>query len=442
MRAIRTIRSAVAIASLASTLAAQNAVNTINPLISRRNDPPPLMTTAIDANGNYVLLAILFAPLGTKVEVAPILNIGPAESVLAGQAVAARARAQAFADAQAPDDAPVAIPPNGPGLNIPDPDEFGFDPWDLPDPPDPFMVPDAPSPFDDPPDPFGDPFGDLPNPPMDLPPLPPGARPADGGKAASSNSYSPNAFTVFNDNSVEIVNGSTKPASLIKIPVGRNPAGIVNLPDGSGAWVTNSGAGTVSVIQGTSVVATIPLPGVNLDGIAMTPDGTRAYVSNFDNVSQAVYVLDVASRKLIATLPAGPYPAIIRVIPDGSQAWVTSIYGNGLEVIDTATNTVIKTLGGMSGAWGLAFNPTGTRAYVAGSTSGTVYVLDTTTFKIVATIAVGPEPRDIVCTGRFLFVTDMETDSITQVDVRTNKVVRTITVGPGQIDVGFLTTTN
>jgi hypothetical protein len=33
-----------------------------------------------------------------------------------------------------------AIPPNGPGLNIPDPDDFGFQPWDLPDPPDPWTV--------------------------------------------------------------------------------------------------------------------------------------------------------------------------------------------------------------------------------------------------------------------------------------------------------------
>src|SRR5580704_1635453 len=177
MRATRITRSAVAITSLAATLAAQTATTTINPLISRRNDPPPLMTTAIDENGNYVLLAILFAAFGTNIEVAPILNIGPASSVLAGEAVAARARRRSSGSTQAPDNASVAIPPNGPGLNIPDPDEFGFDPWDIPDPPDPFMVPDTPSPFTDPPDPFGDPYGSLPEPPMDLPPLPGGDLP-------------------------------------------------------------------------------------------------------------------------------------------------------------------------------------------------------------------------------------------------------------------------
>jgi len=60
----------------------------------------------------------------------------------------------------------------------PDPDEFLFDPWGVPDLPDPFDVPFPPDdPFEDiplPPAPFDDPFDGLPDPPPDLPPLPGG----------------------------------------------------------------------------------------------------------------------------------------------------------------------------------------------------------------------------------------------------------------------------
>lgn len=50
-----------------------------------------------------------------------------------------------------------AIPPNGPGLDIPDPDDFGFNPWDIPNPPlDPWTTnafgdPELPGPFTGPP---------------------------------------------------------------------------------------------------------------------------------------------------------------------------------------------------------------------------------------------------------------------------------------------------
>ena len=61
--------------------------------------------------------------------------------------------------------------PRGQGAFPPDPDEFQFDPWDIPEPDIPFPPDD---PFDDiplPPPPPDDPFDGLPDPPLDLPPL-------------------------------------------------------------------------------------------------------------------------------------------------------------------------------------------------------------------------------------------------------------------------------
>ncbi len=382
-----------------------------------------------------MLLVVRFAPFGQRVQVAPIFTIGPGSTLSTAAtgvhraAVAAPAPGIPTADRLGvtrksirPDggQGSSAIPPNGPGLNIPDPDEFGFDPWDLPDPPDPFTIPDIPPPFDDPPDPFDDPFNGLPDPPLDLPPLP-------GDQMMIPNT---------GDNSVIIVNpgaaghGLTPHAATVtRVPVGSAPFSVAPLPDRSGALVTNNGSGTVSVIQGTSVVATIALPGGSPDGIAITPDGQRAYVSNFDNEMPAVYVIDIPSRKVIATLPASPYPANVTITPDGSQAWVSALFGNDVEIIDIATNTVIKTLGTFPGAFGIAFNPAGTRAYVVSSVNGTVSVIDTKTYQLLATIQTGPSPQHIVSSGRFVFVDNTGANYVTQIDALTNTVVRNITTG-------------
>src|ERR1035438_5700594 len=73
---------------------------------------------------------------------------------------------------------PPPLPSKPPGALPPDPDDFQFDPWDIPEPPDIPFPPDDP--FDDIPplpDPFDNPFDNFPDPPPDLPPLPGGDLP-------------------------------------------------------------------------------------------------------------------------------------------------------------------------------------------------------------------------------------------------------------------------
>ena len=76
--------------------------------------------------------------------------------------------------------------------------------------------------------------------------------------------------------------------------------------------MTNTNASTVSVINTATntVVATIPV-GINPTGVAVTPDGTRAYVTNAfsDNVS----VINTATNTVVATIPiAGFFPSSTR----------------------------------------------------------------------------------------------------------------------------------
>ncbi len=77
-------------------------------------------------------------------------------------------------------------------------------------------------------------------------------------------------------------------------------------------------------------------------GVAITPDGTRAYVTN--SLSHTVSVVDTASDTVIATVVVGPGPQDVAITPDGAHAYVTNPGDNTVSVIDTSTNTVTATV--------------------------------------------------------------------------------------------------
>src|SRR5712692_8814527 len=113
------------------------------------------------------------------------------------------------------------------------------------------------------------------------------------------------------------------------------------------AYVTNA-SGTVSVIDTTTntVVATIPV-GLFPSGVAITPDGTRAYVVNQFVTNQGdntVSVIDTMTNTIVATIPVGLGAFEVAITPDGTRAYVPNQQDFILSVIDTATNTVVATI--------------------------------------------------------------------------------------------------
>ena len=125
------------------------------------------------------------------------------------------------------------------------------------------------------------------------------------------------------------------------------------------AYVTNSQDNTVSVIDTATntVVATVPV-GVNPSGIAITPDGTRAYTANgFTGASNTVSVMETATNTVVATITVGEGPSWVAITPDGTRAYVTDFGFGSVSVIDTATNTVDELIRVIGGPVGVAFTP-------------------------------------------------------------------------------------
>jgi YVTN family beta-propeller protein len=77
-------------------------------------------------------------------------------------------------------------------------------------------------------------------------------------------------------------------------------------------------------------------------GVAITPDGSRAYVTL--NALNIVSVIDTATNAVVATIPVGLSPIGVAITPNGRQAYVSDDRSNTLSVVDTATNTVTATL--------------------------------------------------------------------------------------------------
>jgi len=168
---------------------------------------------------------------------------------------------------------------------------------------------------------------------------------------------------------------------------------------------------------------------------AATPNGTRLYVTN--TLLNNVWVVDTISDTVIDTITVGPNPWGVAITPDGKRAYVAA--GGIIDVIDTDTNRVIHTISDIDNPIGIAITPDGTRAYVANG-AGTVSVVDTGTDTIIATIpildrfglpAFGLSAIVITPDGTRAYVVSSNTGQIDVIDTTTNAVITTI---PPQMD--------
>src|SRR3989454_11709785 len=86
-----------------------------------------------------------------------------------------------------------------------------------------------------------------------------------------------------------------------------------------------------------------------------------AYVANA--ASNSVSVIDTASNTVVATVGVGSRPFGVAITPDGTRVYVTNGASNSVSVIHTASNTVMATVGGGQFTVGVATNPDGARVY-------------------------------------------------------------------------------
>ena len=200
--------------------------------------------------------------------------------------------------------------------------------------------------------------------------------------------------------------GNSSSGSLTTTP--SYPQEVALTPDGSRAYVTD-GSTSVWVVdtKSNSVVGKIA-SGSDPERIAITPDGKRAYVTTITcglllcsgpgNPPQlgSVNVIDTGTNSLVSTITFGQLPANfpsgVTISPDGTRAYVTPNMGSNIWVVDTASNSIIATISAAAtGFTDVSASPDGTTVYAIGWTNGPtqsffVDVIDTRTDTVTTSI--------------------------------------------------------
>ncbi|MCO5107087.1 MAG: YncE family protein [Burkholderiaceae bacterium] len=162
-----------------------------------------------------------------------------------------------------------------------------------------------------------------------------------------------------------------------------NPQGLAQTPDGRRLLVSdNRPGGTVQVIDIASrtVVAALTMGAGEIPlGVAVHPDGQRAYVAVADATLSRldkVVVVDPASAALLpGAFAVGQRPVGVAVTPDGAQVFVSNQLDDTVTRHEFATDSSSTAPVGGRAPTGIAASPDGTSVYVASRDGDSVSVL-------------------------------------------------------------------
>ena len=188
---------------------------------------------------------------------------------------------------------------------------------------------------------------------------------------------------------------------------------------GQKVYITNSGTptlgvpGTVSVIDTKTNTVISQITGFDgPSGCALSKQ--YAYVNNYGGPSgvgsgngRTVSVVNLSNYSIISTISVGLAPAALAIDNKCSKLYVinytTGLPGAGqLVTVDTKTNTVIYTLSGFTGPFGIVLSKCGRYAYITNFGSNnfapygtTVSIVDLKNQQIIDNIFTGIQPSGI-----------------------------------------------
>jgi len=187
-------------------------------------------------------------------------------------------------------------------------------------------------------------------------------------------------------------------------------------------YVANTGSSSVSVIDAASnaVITTVILPADPVDGIAISPDGTIAYVPCSNNTIQRI---NVATNALLSpiTLSAGITPDSIAITPNGLFAYVTvTSPAPEVLVISLTSNTVVGSpiTAGFNTPTQIVIAPNGLTAYVLDTVANKVVPIDLTN-NTAGTAITGFIPLGLAVSpdSAYLYVSDSNNALIHQYNI-------------------------
>ncbi len=230
---------------------------------------------------------------------------------------------------------------------------------------------------------------------------------------------------------------NTKVAS---IPVGSGPYGIAG--NGTYAVVAESQTGRVDIINlsTNTLLSTSIFAGTNPSMVAVTPNGTLAYVTGYGNNGANTTVdavsLNASSNFTTSSVSVGSGPIGIAIV--NNIVFVTNYGSNSWSYfpVGSSSPTTVNSWGG--GPISIAANASATQVYVANSTSNRVNVFQsnfngTNTYGVTTTITTGlyPDALLLVPNSTTLYVANANDNTLDVINTSSNSVVATIALPSG-----------
>jgi hypothetical protein len=125
--------------------------------------------------------------------------------------------------------------------------------------------------------------------------------------------------------------------------------------DGDTGFVVNSSGNSMLALTGILPGRPLRIVATITDGVGeaprtirLTPDGSRAVVTNFGSNTVSIFMVSGTDLMLVRMLPVGEGPAGLAIAPDGKSALVANVLSRTLSVIgglDTMEPFVSRTIG-------------------------------------------------------------------------------------------------
>jgi YVTN family beta-propeller protein len=159
--------------------------------------------------------------------------------------------------------------------------------------------------------------------------------------------------------------------------------------------------------------------------ICLAPDGMKAYVVN--STADTVSILDVRARKVVGEIAVHQRPNHAAFSPDGKFLYVSCSWAGVVDVVDVTLNRVVRSFSAGLEPNGVTPSHDGKRLYVANVISDDVSIIDVTTGDTIATVPVVNQPRFATETpdGSRLIVANNLGRSLSIIDTVSGHVVET-----------------
>lgn len=206
------------------------------------------------------------------------------------------------------------------------------------------------------------------------------------------------------------------------IPAGKTPVRLALEPGEKFLWVGNDAnpgePGSVTVIDVASrkPVATIPV-GAGHHELTFSDDHRFLFVTN--RSAGTVSIIEVSSRKLLREIPVGPVPIAMAVSPLSKQLYLADGESGTIRVIDPESGTVLRTITLKPGLGPLRFSHDGRWGIQVNPVANEVTVIDASTNTVAHRLTIEGKPFQIGMSDAFAYIRSLDSERVSMINLAT-----------------------